>query len=121
MIKNRYLWKGFLALALASLSAVTVVAQNICNSYICVVEFNTAWNIANGVGFLDDLNGCSIERISIDEGTWQADYGITTVPTVIVFNGHEVGRFQGDISFQVTVTREEVQGVVNSIMKRNIY
>jgi hypothetical protein len=121
MIENRYLWKGFLVLALASLSTVTVVAQNLCDSYICVVEFNTSWNIANGVGFLDDLNGCSIERISIDEGTWQADYGITTVPTVIVFNGHEVGRFQGDISFRVPATKDDVQGIVNSIMKRNIY
>ena len=121
MLENRSLRKGFLTLVFATLSAVAVIAQNICDSYICVVEFNTAWNIANGVGFLDDLNGCSVERISIDEGTWQTDYGIVTVPTVIVFNGHEVGRFQGDISFQVVATREEVQGIVNSIMKRNVY
>lgn len=121
MIGNIYLRKGFLALALSALSFVAVIAQNICDSYICVVEFNTAWNTANGVGFLDDLNGCSVERISIDEGTWQTDYGIITVPTVIVFNGHEVGRFQGDISFRVLATKEEVQGIVNSIINRNSY
>ena len=33
----------------------TVLSQNMCNSDICVVQFNAGWNEANGVDYLDDL------------------------------------------------------------------
>ena len=56
------------------------------------------------------------KKISIDEGTWQKEYGIIVVPTIIVFNGEEVKRFQADLSFKMLATREEVQEVVDEII-----
>ena len=43
-------------------------------------------------------------------------YGIIVVPTIIVFNGEEVKRFQADLSFKMLATREEVQEVVDEII-----
>ena len=46
----------------------------------------------------------------------QKKYGIIVVPTIIVFNGEEVKRFQADLSFKMFATREDVQEVVDEII-----
>ena len=94
----------------------SVSAQNPCDDEICVVEFNAGWNESNGVKYLNKLTDCGVKRISIDEGTWQKEYGIIVVPTIIVFNGEEIKRFQADLSFKMSATREEVQEVVDEII-----
>ena len=90
--------------------------QKICEEDICVVEFNAGWNESNGVDYLDDLTDCGIKRISIDKGDWQKEYGIVVVPTIIVFNGKEVERFQADLSFQITAKLEDVQEIIDEIL-----
>ena len=90
--------------------------QNPCDEEICVVEFNAGWNESNGVDYLNKLTDCGVKKISIDEGTWQKEYGIIVVPTIIVFNGEEVKRFQTDLSFKMAATKEEVQEVVDEII-----
>ena len=90
--------------------------QNICKKDVCVVEFNASWNEANSVDYLDELTECGVKRINIDEGSWQEDYNIVVVPTIIVFNGDEVKRFQADISFTVQAKLEDVQGVIDEII-----
>ena len=90
--------------------------QSPCKEGICVVEFNAGWNESNGVEYLNKLTDCGVKKISIDEGTWQKEYGIIVVPTIIVFNGEEVKRFQADLSFKMLATREEVQEVVDEII-----
>ena len=94
----------------------SVSAQNPCDDEICVVEFNAGWNESNGVKYLNKLTDCGVKRISIDEGTRQKEYGIIVVPTIIVFNGEEIKRFQADLSFKMSATREEVQEVVDEII-----
>jgi hypothetical protein len=91
-------------------------SQNPCDEEICVVEFNAGWNESNGVDYLNKLTDCGVKKISIDEGTWQKEYGIIVVPTIIVFNGEEVKRFQADLSFKMAATKEEVQEVVDEII-----
>ena len=90
--------------------------QNICKKDVCVVEFNASWNEANSVDYLDELTECGVKRINIDEGSWQEDYNIVVVPTIIIFNGEEVKRFQADISFTVQAKLEDVQGVIDEII-----
>ena len=103
-----------LVIVLVLISSVAF-GQNICKKDVCVVEFNARWNEANSVDYLDDLTECGVKRISIDEGSWQEDYNIVVVPTIIVFNGDEVKRFQADISFTVQAKLEDVQGVIDEI------
>ena len=96
--------------------ANTLGAQNICITDVCVVEFNASWNKANSVDWLDKLNDCGVQRINIDDGDWQKKYNIVVVPTIIVFNGEEVKRYQADLSFTMAVTRKEVQEEVDEIL-----
>tara|TARA_R100000908_G_scaffold63524_1_gene44800 strand:- start:201 stop:569 length:369 start_codon:yes stop_codon:yes gene_type:complete len=106
----------YLLLMLFMLVGGTVLSQNMCNSDICVVQFNASWNESNSVDYLDKLTDCNVMNINIDEGTYQSDYEIVVVPTIIVFNGKEVERFQANIMMQIEATRKEVQSVVDEII-----
>ena len=106
----------YLLVILLMLISGMVFGQNICKKDVCVVEFNASWNEANSVDYLDELTECGVKRINIDEGSWQEDYNIVVVPTIIVFNGEEVKRFQADISFTVQAKLEDVQSVIDEII-----
>ena len=107
---------AYLFLIFFILLAGGISAQTPCEDEICVVEFNAGWNEANSAKYLDKLTDCGVKRILIDKGDWQKEYGIIVVPTIIVFNGEEVKRFQADLSFKMLATREEVQEVVDEII-----
>ena len=108
---------GYLILIFFILLAGGLSAQTkFCKQEICVVEFNAGWNESNSADYLDKLTDCGVKRILIDKGDWQKEYGIVVVPTIIVFNGKEVKRFQADLSFKMLATREEVQEVVDEII-----
>ena len=106
----------YLLLMLFMFISGTAIGQNLCGSDICVVQFNASWNESNGVDYLDKLTDCEVMNVNIDEGTYQSDYKIVVVPTIIVFNGEEVERFQANIMMQMEATRREVQDVVDEII-----
>ena len=91
-------------------------AQSPCDAQVCVVQFNASWNESNSVDYLDKLTDCEVMNVNIDEGTYQSDYEIVVVPTIIVFNGKEVERFQANIMMQMDATRKDVQNVVDEII-----
>ena len=107
---------AYIILMLCMFVAGTAFSQNMCNSDICVVQFNGSWNQSNSVDYLDKLTDCEVMNVNIDEGTYQSDYEIVVVPTIIVFNGKEVERFQANIMMQLEATRKEVQNVVDEII-----
>jgi len=90
--------------------------EHFCKQNVCVVEFNAGWNEINSVSYLDNLTDCGVTRISIDKGDYQKEYGIIVVPTIIVFNGEEVKRFQACLRFKMGATQEEVQAVIDEIL-----
>ena len=106
----------YLLLMLFMFIAGTALGQNMCNSDICVVQFNASWNASNSVDYLSKLTDCEVMNVNIDEGTYQSDYEIVVVPTIIVFNGKEVERFQANIMMEMEATRKDVQGVVDGII-----
>ena len=113
------IWKIFSVYTLALLLMLicqTTYGQKICKEDVCVVEFNAGWNEKNSVDYLDNLTDCGIKRISIDKGDWAKKYNIVVVPTIIVFNGEEVERFQADLSFAIKATKEDIQEVVDEIL-----
>ena len=105
--------KKLLILLLLPLLAYT---QSPCEEDICVVQFNAGWNSANDVEWVEKLKNCEIIYIDIAaDAASQTEYEIVVVPTIIVFNGEEIKRFQADISFAMKATKEDVQGVVNEV------
>ena len=112
---------GYLILIFFILLAGGLSAQTkFCKQEICVVEFNADWNKDNSVRWLDSLENCGITRVSIDENKitqqQKEDFGIVVVPTIIVFNGEEVKRFQACLRFKMGATREEVQATIDEII-----
>jgi len=106
--------KKLLFLLLLPILAYT---QSPCDADICVVQFNAGWNSANDVEWVENLKDCEIIYIDIATDTKsQSKFEIVVVPTIIVFNGSEVKRFQADISFAMKATKEDVQEVVDEII-----
>ena len=96
---------------------ILLYSQSPCDSDICVVQFNAGWNSANDVEWHGKLKDCEIHYIDIATNSKAAsEWEIVVVPTIIVFNGKEVKRFQADISFAMKATKKEVQEVVDEIL-----
>jgi len=119
MNNMKTIWKIFSAYILIlffMLMSNNAFGQNICKQDVCVVEFNAGWNESNSVDYLDSLTDCGIVKINIDKGDWQKKYNIVVVPTIIVFNGKEVERFQADLTFAMKATKEDIQDIIDEIL-----
>ena len=93
------------------------LSQSPCDADVCVVQFNAGWNSTNDVEWLENLKDCEIKYIDIATDTEsQSEYEIVVVPTIVVFNGKEIKRFQADISFAMKATEDDVQEVVDEII-----
>ena len=104
-------------LLLLLLIPILAYTQSPCDEDICVVQFNAGWNSANDVEWVEKLKDCEVQYIDIAaDAAAQAEWEIVVVPTIIVFNGKEVKRFQADISFAMKATKNEVQEVVDEIL-----
>ena len=109
--------KILLTLGFLFLSFLAFSQKSPCKEDICVVQFNAGWNSANDVEWINKLGDCGIQYIDIaEDAEAQALYEIVVVPTIIVFNGKEVKRFQADISFAMKATRKDVQEVIDEIL-----
>ena len=106
----------FLLIIYFIILASSLSAQTLCKEDICVVEFNAGWNESNSADYLDKLTDCGVKRVLIDKSDYQKEFGIVVVPTIIIFNGKEVKRFQADLSFKMLATREEIQEVIDEII-----
>ena len=113
------IWKIFsvwILVILLILVSGGAFGQKLCKQDICVIEFNAGWNEGNSVEWLEELKDCGVSKISIDDGEWQKKYSIVVVPTIIVFNGKEVKRYQADLSFKLLATKEELQETIDEIL-----
>tara|TARA_R110001592_G_scaffold158580_2_gene389712 strand:+ start:10524 stop:10853 length:330 start_codon:yes stop_codon:yes gene_type:complete len=96
----------------------TFVMAN-CYSQVTIKHFNATWNATNKVTWLGKLSDCSVKYIDVAKyPTYQKKYKLVVFPTIIVFNdGSEIKRYQADLSFKITATKEEIQELIDeSIM-----
>ena len=110
------IFSAYLLILFFMLLSNSAFGQKICKEDVCVVEFNAGWNEGKSVQWLNKLTDCGVKRISIDKGDWQEKYGIVVVPTIIIFNGKEVKRYQADLSFEIVAKLEDVQDVIDEIL-----
>ena len=104
-------------LGLFLISNVAFSQSSPCKEDICVVQFNVGWNSANDVKWVGELSDCGVKYIDIaSNAKMKEKYQIVVVPTIIVFNGEEVKRFQADISFAMKATKKDIQNVVDEIL-----
>ena len=109
---------AFSALCLAATSVDVAEANEICNSGICVVEFNASFNSGNSVPWIESLNDCETSRVDIASNpSMQTEHKIVVVPTVVVFNeGEEVKRFQANIMMTLEASQDDVQEAVDEVL-----
>jgi thiol-disulfide isomerase/thioredoxin len=83
-----------------------------------VKYFNAQWNASNEIEWVEKLTDCDIEKYDI--GTKPEDagkYKVVVVPTILIFqDGEEVERYQADISFKMSATREEIQDKIDELI-----
>ena len=99
-------------------TAVTAEEETLCNSGICVVEFNASFNSQNSVEWIEKLSDCETSRVDIASNPdLQKKHKIVVVPTIVVFNeGEEAKRFQANIMMTMEATIDDVQEVIDDII-----
>ena len=87
---------------------------------IVVVEFYASWNEMNKVTLLDtwDTFDAKVYRINIDlYSDIQANNNVVILPTIIFYDeGEEVKRLQGDMSFTLKTTIEQLDEIIEEIL-----
>ena len=87
---------------------------------LVVVEFWATWNEKNKVVILDtwDTFDAKVYRVNIDlYPKIQAANAVVILPTIIFYEeGEEVERLQGDMSFSLETTIEELDEIVEEIL-----
>ena len=87
---------------------------------LVVVEFWAGWNEMNKVAVLDewDTFDAKVYRLNIDlYPKIQGDNDVVILPTIIFYDeGEEVKRLQGDMSFTLKVTTEQLDEIIEEIL-----
>ena len=85
---------------------------------VVAVEFWADWNSANQFAELNKLKECESYRLDImADADIQAQYNITAIPTVVIFdNGVEKCRFGANIMFQLEADKKTIQNSVDTII-----
>ena len=87
---------------------------------LVAVEFYATWNEANKVTAIDDWDSfdAKVYRLNIDLfPKIQADNEVVILPTIIFYDdGEEVHRLQGDMTFTLKTTTDELDEVVEEIL-----
>ena len=87
---------------------------------LVVVEFWASWNNANKVTVLDEWEtfDAKVYRLNIDlYPKIQSKNNVVILPTIIFYDdGEEVKRLQGDMSFSLKVTKDELEEIVEEIL-----
>ena len=110
------------------LLAIQLQAQNFINEKgfdnhikkndVFVIEFWAEWNDKNSCNFLKDLKQCITNRVCIVENKKLKErFKVDVLPTLILIHkGQEVCRFNGNLLFQLTTKKNEVQTKIDSIV-----
>ena len=87
---------------------------------LVVVEFWAGWNEMNKVTLLDewDTFDAKVYRLNIELFPQiQTDNNVVILPTIIFYDeGEEVKRLQGDMSFTLKVTTEQLDEIIEEIL-----
>tara|TARA_Y100001963_G_scaffold71100_1_gene98883 strand:- start:162 stop:533 length:372 start_codon:yes stop_codon:yes gene_type:complete len=87
---------------------------------IVVVEFYATWNEMNKVTLLDtwETFDAKVYRINIDlYPDIQTNNNVVILPTIIFYDeGEEVKRLQGDMSFTLKTTIEQLDDIIEEIL-----
>ena len=95
-----------------------LLLTNLVGAQVVVYHFNAGCNSTNDVEWIEDLE--EVELVFIDiakKPKLQQKWKIVVVPTILILQyDEEKKRYQADISFHMSATREEVQEKIDEII-----
>ena len=93
--------------------AVTISAQN-----IKLIHINAKWNQDNNYPHLRGLKNVNIQMVFLEDQSAELKSQIKAVPTIVIIgkDGKPKGQWQADLSFKLTVPREEIQDRINILL-----
>ena len=87
---------------------------------VVIVEYWAVWNEANKVTLLDEveIKDAKVYRVNVDMNPGiMADQQIVVLPSIIFYDdGDEFKRLQGDMSFTLKTSKDEIQDIVDEIL-----
>ena len=100
------------------LTLALLFLANLSKAQVVVLHFNADWNSSHNVEWVEDLSDCDVEFIDIaKKPKLQKEYSIVVVPTIVVLQyDEEKKRYQADLSFKLTATKEEVQEYIDELI-----
>ena len=115
--------KYILLLLAIQLQAQSFINEKEFDNYIkkndvFVIEFWAEWNKKNQCNFLKDLKQCNTNRgCIISNEKLKERFEVDVLPTIILIHkGQEVCRFNGNLLFQLTTKKSEIQTKIDSII-----
>ena len=95
-----------------------LLLTNLVGAQVVVYHFNAGWNSTNDVEWIEDLE--EVELVFIDiakKPKLQQKWKIVVVPTILILQyDEEKKRYQADLSFKLTATKEEAQEKIDEII-----
>tara|TARA_R110000824_G_scaffold314666_1_gene501557 strand:+ start:418 stop:777 length:360 start_codon:yes stop_codon:yes gene_type:complete len=97
---------------------IFLLFSNVASGQIIVIHFNAEWNDPNKAEWVGDLTDCEIVYVDIMKSPEiQKKHKIVVVPTIVILkDGEEIKRWQADISFKMTATRNELQEEIDEVI-----
>lgn len=97
---------------------ISILFSTMMYSQVVVMHFNADWNKSHNVEWVEDLSDCDVEFVDIaKKPKLQSEYSIVVVPTIIVLQyDEEKKRYQADLSFKLSATKEEVQDYIDELI-----
>ena len=87
---------------------------------VVIVEYWAVWNEANKVTLLDEveIKDAKVYRVNVDMNPGiMADQQIVVLPSIIFYDdGDEFKRLQGDMSFTLKTSKNDIQDIVDEIL-----
>ena len=87
---------------------------------LVVIEFYAGWNEANKVTLLDEWDNFEVSRVCrVNIETYDkimTSQNVVVLPTIIFYlDGEEAERVQGNMKFQLEITKEELDEIVEEL------
>lgn len=95
-----------------------LLLSTLAKAQVVILHFNADWNSSHNVEWVKDLSDCDVEFIDIaKKPKLQKEYSIVVVPTIVVLQyDEEKKRYQADLSFKLTATKDEVQEYIDELI-----
>tara|TARA_R100001443_G_scaffold16399_2_gene26426 strand:+ start:240 stop:566 length:327 start_codon:yes stop_codon:yes gene_type:complete len=93
------------------------VVANVTAQDLTLLHINAKWNTKNDYD-LKGIDNVKIKKAFLEDQKASIKQGITSVPVVILLdgNGKPRGQWKADLSFKITIPKEEIQNRVNTVL-----